>query len=172
MIEIASRYAPQLVFLGAVGLLGGAFAFEHLGGMQPCVLCLWQRWPHAITIGLAGAGLLLIALGQRTTAVITLGASALVLWAGAGIAAFHVGVEQGWWEGLPGCTAGAGFDPNLSIDQMREALFETSFVPCDQVAWSMLGISMAGWNAIVSIGLGALALLGARALVANRAVAA
>ena len=73
---------------------------------------------------------------------------------GAGIAGFHVGVEQHWWQGTAGCHA-PGFDADLTIDELREAMLGTSFVPCDQIAWELFGLSMAGYNFLFSLAMGA-----------------
>jgi disulfide bond formation protein DsbB len=130
--------------LGSLALLLGALGFQYLGGLAPCHLCLLQRWPHAIAIAL---GLLLLAWPRRPLALI----AALVVLAGAGIAGYHVGVEQGWWQGPASCTApvpGAS-----SAGDLLDQILATPVVLCDQVAWSLWGISMAGWNAILSLGL-------------------
>ena len=132
-----------LATLGSVALLGGAFAFQYLGGMAPCQLCLWQRWPHAaaILIGLAG-----LATGRRELAW----AGAIAALATTGIGIFHVGVEQKWWEGLASCTAGSitGISTEDLLDPTKDV---AAVVRCDAIAWQMFGISMAGWNAIVSL---------------------
>ena len=84
--------------LGSLALLAGALAFQYLGGLAPCPLCIDQRWPHAIAIGL---GLLLLAWPKRALAVL----AGLTVLVGAGIAGYHVGIEQGWWPGPTTCTA-------------------------------------------------------------------
>lgn len=130
--------------VSSLALLLGAFAFQYLGGLEPCHLCLLQRWPHVIA---AAIGLLILAWPGRWLAVL----AGLVVLAGAGIAAYHVGVEQHWWPGPTSCTApapGTG-DAGALLDQ----ILATPTVLCDSVAWSLLGISMAGWNAILSLGL-------------------
>ncbi|MBA3910334.1 MAG: disulfide bond formation protein B [Rhodobacter sp.] len=131
--------------LGSAALLGGAFAFQYIGGLAPCQLCLWQRWPHAAAILI---GLVLLATGWRGLA--WLGALAALTTAGIGV--FHVGVEQLWWEGFASCTAGsvAGIS---AADLLNPAVDVAAPVRCDAIAWSMLGISMAGWNVIFSLGL-------------------
>lgn len=131
--------------LGSAAILGGAFAFQHIGGLAPCQLCLWQRWPHAAAILI---GLVMLATGWRGLA--WLGALAALTTAGIGV--FHVGVEQAWWEGLASCTAGsiAGIS---AADLLNPAIDVAAPVRCDAIAWSMLGISMAGWNVILSLGL-------------------
>jgi len=130
--------------LGSLALLLGALAFQYLGGLAPCHLCILQRWPHAAAIAL---GLLLLAWPRRWLAL----AAALAVLVGAGIAAYHVGVEQGWWQGPATCTAP---EPGAqSSGDLLDQILATPVVLCDQVAWSLWGISMAGWNAILSLGL-------------------
>lgn len=132
---------------GSAALLIGAFAFQYIGGIAPCHLCLLQRWPHAIAIGL---GLLLVVLPRRALAL--LGTMSMLV--GAGIAGYHVGVEQGWWPGPATCTMP---DPGaMSSGDLLNQILATPVVLCDQVAWSLLGISMAGWNGIASLGLAGL----------------
>jgi disulfide bond formation protein DsbB len=148
---------PQLTLiatLGSVGLLGGAFAFQYIGGLAPCALCLWQRWPHAAAI-LIGA----VALATGWRGLLWLGALAALATAGIGI--FHVGVEQLWWEGLATCTAGS-ISGISAADLLNPAADVAAPVRCDEIAWQMLGISMAGWNAIISLGLAAVWVMAAR----------
>ncbi|MBY6158858.1 disulfide bond formation protein B [Pseudooceanicola nitratireducens] len=132
---------------GSLALLLGAFAFQHIGGLAPCKLCLWQRWPHAAAIAI---GALALALGNRVLA--WLGALAALATAGIGI--FHTGVERGWWEGPSTCTSsGMG---NLSADELFDKIMNAPLIRCDEVAWSMLGLSMASWNAIIALALAAI----------------
>ncbi len=130
-----------LAMLGSAALLAGAFAFQHLGGLAPCKMCIWQRWPHAAAVVIGGVALLLP--GRIWP---FLGALAAATTAGIGV--FHAGVEQKWWEGPTTCTSGpiAGVAPEDLLNQILAA----PLVRCDEIAWQMLGISMAGWNAILS----------------------
>jgi disulfide bond formation protein DsbB len=132
-----------LATLGSAAILGGAFAFQHIGGLAPCQLCLYQRWPHAAAILI---GVIALVTGWRGLAW----AGALAALATAGIAFFHVGVEQLWWEGLATCTAGSieGISTADLLDPTKDV---GAVVRCDEIAWSMLGISMAGWNMILSL---------------------
>ncbi|MBL9061962.1 disulfide bond formation protein B [Tabrizicola sp.] len=132
-----------LATLGSVALLGGAFAFQYIGGLAPCQLCLWQRWPHAAAILI---GLVALATGWRGLAWL----GALAALATAAIAVFHVGVELKWWEGLASCTAGS-IDGISTADLLDPTKDVAAVVRCDAIAWQMLGISMAGWNAILSL---------------------
>lgn len=137
---------PTLILiatLGSVALLGGAFAFQYIGGLAPCQLCLYQRWPHAVAILI---GVVALTTGRRGLAWVGM----LAALATAAIGMFHVGVEQKWWEGLATCTAGsiAGISASDLLDPTKDV---AAVVRCDEIAWSMLGVSMAGWNVIVSL---------------------
>jgi disulfide bond formation protein DsbB len=138
---------PNLILiatLGSAAILGGAFAFQYIGGLAPCQLCLWQRWPHAAAILI---GLVALLSGWRGLAWL----GALAALATAGIGFFHVGVEQLWWEGLATCTAGSieGISTADLLDPTKDV---AAVVRCDEIAWSLFGVSMAGWNVIASLG--------------------
>lgn len=140
--------------LGSAALLIGAFAFQHLGGLAPCALCLWQRWPHAAAV-LIGA--VALATGWRGLAW----AGAVAALATAGIGGFHAGVELGWWEGLATCSTGS--IAGISTADLLNPAADVPVPPrCDEVPWALAGISMAGWNMIVSLGLAGLWLSAAR----------
>ena len=146
----------RLILLAASGsaaLLLGAFAFQHLGGLAPCKLCIWQRYPHAAAIALGA-----VALFVPLPALLILGAAAAL--ASAGIGLYHVGVEQGWWEGPTSCTAGAigGVDTNDLFDQIMAA----PLIRCDDIAWQFAGLSMAGWNMVISLALAGLWIMALR----------
>ncbi|MEP1767529.1 MAG: disulfide bond formation protein B [Sulfitobacter sp.] len=145
--------AVLLATLGSAALLLGAYAFQHIGGMAPCKMCLWQRWPHAAAI-MIGAVVLL----TRKLQLAWLGALAALATACIGI--FHAGVEQGWWEGPTSCTS-SGVS-NLSAQELMDQILSAPLVRCDDIAWQMMGISMAGWNAIASLLLAALWIKAAR----------
>src|SRR5690606_37216698 len=99
--RISPRTAAALIVAIGVFALAAAFAFQHLGGLAPCILCIWQRYPYAIAIGLGALAFALAGRPGVARALIAL--AGLVLLADAAIAAFHVGVEQGWWQGTAGC---------------------------------------------------------------------
>ncbi|NNG04187.1 MAG: disulfide bond formation protein B [Inquilinus sp.] len=158
LIEFAFRRAAVLLLIAAMAVLGSALTSQYVGGLQPCVLCLYQRWPYVVVIVLAAIAL---ALPPRARAA-ALGLAGLALWVGAGIAAFHVGVEQGWWQGTAEC---GGIDSGAdSVDALRAQLLGTPIVRCDVVPWSLFGISMAGYNFLLSIPLGGAVLIAARRL--------
>ena len=125
-------------------MLLGAYAFQHIGGMAPCKLCLWQRWPHVIAI-LIG----LIALAQPKTPLVLAGMLAALATAGIGL--YHTGVERDWWEGPTSCTSSG--TTGVSANELFDQIMAAPLVRCDEVPWEMLGLSMASWNAVVSLGL-------------------
>ena len=148
---------PSLALIalaGSAALLLGALAFQHLGGLYPCILCLWQRWPHlvALLLGLA-------ALKWQGPALPAL--AGLAVLTSAGIGAYHFGVEQDWWAGLQQCAVNTLADVS-SADLLNTDVSVGSPAACDKIAWSFLGLSMAGWNVLASTGLAGLWALAAR----------
>jgi len=150
------RVALAILF-ASLGILGAAFAFQYLGGLQPCPLCIAQRWPYAATIGLS-AFAAAVAKDDRRAARLLLACAGTAFAIGAAIAVHHAGVEQGWWTGSAECTAPAG-GANLSVAEMTARLLATPVVRCDEIPWSFLGLSMAAWNALMSAGLAAVSFL-------------
>lgn len=134
------RRARLLALLVPSGLLGGALLFQFVGGLAPCEMCWWQRYPHAVAIVLALASFAMSPTRSRPLVLL----AALAIAVSGGIGVFHAGVEQKWWEGLTTCTAGGA----MTLDELMNA----PLIRCDQIAWSLFGISMAGWNAIISLG--------------------
>lgn len=133
---------------GSALLLAGALGFQYLGDLPPCTLCIYQRVPHALAVPLA-----LAALATRTrsggSAEGFLAAAALVLAAGVGLAIYHWGIEAHWWAGPQSCTGTGAAFPS-SVEELANAMRATPIVACDVVAWSLFGISLAGFNAIFS----------------------
>ena len=138
--------ACLLLALASAAILLAALALQYLGGLPPCPLCIWQRWPYVALIAL---GLL----GWRWRPRAMLGVAALVLLGSAGLAAYHVGIEQGWWALPGGCVAGAGA---ASVEELRRMLAEAP-PACDQVSFTFLGLTLAGWNLVASLALAAYA---------------
>jgi disulfide bond formation protein DsbB len=152
--ELLTR--QRLILLAAGGsaaMLLSAWAFQYIGGLAPCTMCIWQRWPHA-----AAAVIGLPALAVAGPFLPMLGALAAATTGGIGI--YHTGVERNWWQGPTTCTSGGveGLSPQELMDQIMAA----PLVQCDQVAWEMFGLSMASWNAVVSFGLAAIWILAMR----------
>ncbi|MCE2843036.1 MAG: disulfide bond formation protein B [Novosphingobium sp.] len=127
-------------------LLGGAYISQYGFGLYPCEMCWWQRYPHFAALVLAAIGLL-----QPRQKLWPLLAGLAILVSGL-IGAFHAGVEYGWWEGITGCAtvAQSGGDP-------LAAILDAPIVRCDVAPWTLLGISLAGFNFLISTA-GALAI--------------
>lgn len=145
--------------IGSALLLGGAFAFQVIGGMAPCHLCLLQRWPHAAAILV---GLLALTLARASAGVqrllAALGSLAALTTAGLGL--YHTGVERAWWQGPDTCTSGD--IGAVSADQLLDQILAAPLVRCDDVAWEMLTLSMASWNMLASLALALIWLAAAR----------
>ena len=130
-----------------LALLGGAFGSQYIGGLWPCEMCWWQRYPHAVAILLAALAFTSPAGSQRSRMLTLLAALAIAISGAIGV--YHAGVELGVFEGFTTCTATA--KAPTTADLLKQ-LMKVPLVRCDQVQWSFLGISMAGWNAILSLG--------------------
>lgn len=153
------RLVILLATSGSLALLLGALGFQFIGDMPPCKLCIWQRWPHVIAV-LIGVLFLL----RPRPLLALLGALATLSTAGIGL--YHAGVEQKWWPGPDTCTAGPV--SGLSADELFEKIMNTPLVRCDEIPWQLFGISMAGWNAIISTLLAILWLAAFRASIKAR----
>ncbi|MBC2662193.1 disulfide bond formation protein B [Novosphingobium flavum] len=142
----ALRLARLLALLLPAALLGGAYLSQYGFGLYPCEMCWWQRYPHFAAIVLAGVGFAV------PSARWPVGLAALAIAVSGLIGGYHAGVEYHWWEGITHCTSTAapGGDALQSI-------LDAPLVRCDQAQWTLLGISLAGFNFLFSTG-GALAL--------------
>lgn len=129
---------------GSAGLLLAAYGFQHLGGLAPCTMCLWQRWPHGVAIVLG-----VIALSLAPTRLLS-ALGALAALTTAGIGGYHTGVERGWWEGPSTCTT-SGSISDLSPQQLLDQIMTAPLVRCDEVPWELFSLSMASWNMIASL---------------------
>ncbi len=133
---------------GSAALLLAALGFQFLGGLAPCPLCVWQRWPHAAAAAIAALAVTVLWRVHRPMA----GLGAVAMLASTGLGLFHAGVEQGWWPGFATCAApepGAA----MSAADLLDRIEGTGLARCDEIPWSFLGLSMAAWNAVVSLGL-------------------
>ena len=137
--------ARWLALLVPTGLLAGALGSQYLGGLYPCEMCHWQRWPHYAAVAFALVSFAMRRSADRGRSFVWL--AALAILASGAIGFYHAGVEAGWFEGFTTCTAtlGAG-----SSEDALARILAAPVVRCDQVQWRLLGISMAGWNAILS----------------------
>jgi disulfide bond formation protein DsbB len=137
--ETRLRQARFLALLLPAALLGGALLSQYFGGLYPCEMCYWQRWPHGAAILLAIGAFVSPA---RARPLVLLAALAILISGVIGV--YHAGVEIGWWEGITVCTTNSA--------SSLEEILKVPLVRCDQVQWAFLGLSLAAWNAIFSIG--------------------
>ena len=153
---------PLAILTASAGALGVAYTAQYVFGLEPCILCIYQRLPY-VTAGL----LSILALGLRpgTARAVAVALCALAFLVGAGIAFYHVGVEQHWWQSATGC--GGGQPAEITMEQMMRELTSKPPKPCDQVDWTLFGISMATYNVAGSLFLAAAALAGATRLKAQ-----
>lgn len=130
--------------LGSLAMMLGALGFQYLGDLPPCKMCYWQRYPHIAAIGIGA----IFYLTSLRFLLLLGGLSALTT---ALIGVYHVGVEQKWWPGPDTCTSSS--TDGLSVDELMTQIMTAPLVRCDEIAWSFMGLSMAGWNAVISFGL-------------------
>jgi disulfide bond formation protein DsbB len=148
--------ARALALIAPLLMLAGAYAFQYIGGLHPCEMCWWQRYAHFAAIPLA-----LIAYAARGRACISglfAGFAGIAVGVSGLIGLFHAGVEYGWWEGLTTCsTSPAGGSATDLLNQ----IMASPIVRCDVAPWHLFGISMAGYNGLLSsaVALAILALL-------------
>jgi len=146
--------ARLIALLLPLALLGGALGSQYLGGLHPCEMCYWQRWPHGAAILLALISFTAPAASPRSRALVMLAALAIAISGAIGV--YHAGVEAKIFEGITTCTANS---KGLSTADLLKQISHAPLVRCDQVQFRFLGISMAGWNAILSLGGAALIVL-------------
>lgn len=137
--DSADRAARWLALLVPAGLLGGAYLSQYGFGLWPCEMCWWQRYPH-----FAALPLVLVALLRPPGRAFVMLAALAVLVSGL-IGFYHAGVEYGWFPGLTTCTS----EVRLGGDPL-EAILNAPLVRCDQVQWELFGISLAGFNFLIS----------------------
>jgi disulfide bond formation protein DsbB len=141
---LESPRALVLLMIASVAIVGTAAASQYIGGLAPCVLCWYQRVPYVAVIIICTTGLLY----PRVTAE-ALAISAITFVIGGTIAVFHVGVEQAWWEGTKACVGSSA--PSDSIDDLRAQIMAAPIVRCNDIQWSLFGVSMAGYNILTSV---------------------
>jgi len=139
--------ARLIALLLPLALLGGALGSQYLGGLHPCEMCYWQRWPHAAAILFAALAFIAPAESSRSRNF-TLAAALAIAISGV-IGVYHAGVEAKIFEGFTQCTA---MGKGLSTADLLRQISRAPLVRCDEVQFRFLGISMAGWNAILSLG--------------------
>jgi disulfide bond formation protein DsbB len=153
----SARGALLLALCVSLAVIGGAFLFEYAGGLAPCEICLAERWPYYVAIGLS---LLALATGMRSPAL-WLALLALTFLVSAGLGIYHVGVEQHWIAGPTACT-GTNIGIAKTVEELKRLMQSQQAVRCDVVQWTLFGISLAGFNLIISLGLLALTVVGLR----------
>ena len=149
--------AALFIVVASAAALAIALIAQFVFGLAPCVLCLYQRVPYAVAILL---GLAALPRGMAAFRPVLLGLAAIVFAVNAGIAIFHAGVEWQFWAGLSGCVGGAPLPANTQ--DLFNAMSAPVAARCDEAAWSLFGLSMAGYNALASAFLAAFAILAAR----------
>jgi disulfide bond formation protein DsbB len=147
MTDSDFRAARAIALLLPTALMAGALGSQFFGGLIPCEMCHWQRWPHYTAIVLAllafvvpGAGVRQLLVALAALAILTSGA----------IGVFHAGVEYHWWQGITSCSTsitGSGGTP----DEMLARIMAAPIIRCDAPQWTLFGVSLAGFNALFSI---------------------
>lgn len=145
-----ARGVPLLLLVASAAVVGAALLSQYVGGLQPCELCLYERWPY---YGVVVLTLLALAAGQSFLSRAVIAVAALVFLAGAVLAFYHVGVEQHWFTGPTACTGNSL--AGGSIADLKAQLLAQQVVRCDVPQWSLFGVSLAGWNLLASLALAA-----------------
>jgi disulfide bond formation protein DsbB len=154
-ITFILRRWPIIALVLSAAMLAIAHGFQTFGHLAPCTLCLKQREVYWVALGVAAVGSLAgFAPVGRAPARLACGALALVFLVGAGIAAYHAGAEWKWWPGPSTCSGVGGGVTAESLAALLHGA-KVSAPRCDQAAWVWLGLSMAGWNGLISVALGA-----------------
>ena len=135
----SDKLAQRLALAVPALLLAGAYVSQYGFGLYPCEMCWWQRWPHFAAIALALISF--VAEPRR----LWIGLAALAILASGLIGAFHAGVEYDWWEGVTACA-----NPAAGGGNALQAILDAPLIRCDEAPWSLLGVSLAGWNFLIS----------------------
>lgn len=133
-----------LAAAGSAGMLIAAFYFQHVGGLEPCKLCIWQRWPHVVAVPMLGLWLVSRPAGA--------GLGAVAMATNAGLGVYHTGIQFKLWPGPASCTSDGGTD-GLSAAQLLSGEAAKPVVMCDEITWTLMGLPMPAWSALASAGL-------------------
>lgn len=157
--RLPSNAIPWILIAASAATIGGALFFEYVLGYTPCSLCLDGRQPHYFAMGAALiAGILSREANIGIGVLIFLGLCVVAYLAGAGVSFYHAGVEYHWWEGPETC--GGGSLVANSLAELQSALEGGVKAPrCDEAAWRLFGVSLAGFNFVITLVLAALAAL-------------
>jgi disulfide bond formation protein DsbB len=145
-----------LVLIVSAVVLGTALASQYVGGLVPCELCLLQRWPWTAAIVIS---IVVLFAGERSPLFWVTLIFAVLFAVGSGLAFYHVGVEQHWYPGPSACTASGNHA--ATVEELRQQLLRQQPVQCDQPAFTLFGVSMAGWDLVASLIITALCLAAA-----------
>jgi disulfide bond formation protein DsbB len=157
-MALTTRLFASIIMVASAAVVGTALLSQYWGGLTPCELCLLQRWPWWAAIAIAiGFWLIADKLPLIWAALIL----AVVFLVSAGLGFYHVGVEQHWFQGPIACTATPGAGAT-TIEELRRQLLATQPVMCDQVQWSLFGISLAGYNFLASLAMAGFCAMTAR----------
>ncbi|MFM5894283.1 MAG: disulfide bond formation protein B [Novosphingobium sp.] len=136
----ADRAARTLAFAVPAALLGGAYVGQYFFHLVPCEMCWWQRYAHFAALAIAVLGLLRPSMRALTWL------AALAILIGGLLGLYHAGVEYGWWEGLTACTSETALG-----DNPLDAIMNAPLIRCDRAQWTLLGVSLAGFNFLISV---------------------
>lgn len=157
LARLELRQAALAIAIVATATIGGALVFQHGWGYVPCKLCLQQRYPYYLGIPIALAAALLPSRWTRAGLYLL----ALIFVASAALGAYHAGVEWGLWLGPSDCGGNTGAVPG-KVGDLLSQLNTIRVVSCTEAAWRFLGLSLAGWNVVISAGIATLAFVAAR----------
>jgi disulfide bond formation protein DsbB len=154
-MRLMIRAFAGFVLAASSAVLGTALLSQYWGGLAPCELCILQRWPWAVAIVIS---LVAVMVGDRPAlrpVTLILG---VVFAIGVAFAFYHVGVEQHWFAGPTACTARSG--GAITLEEMKRQILGTAPVMCDRPAWTLFGVSMAGFNLLASLIMAAICFAG------------
>jgi len=143
LLSMPQRDPVLFAGIAATIILAGAFGFQ-LAGYHPCEMCWWQRYPYMAIMAVALIATAAPAIPRKPILLLL----ALLFLVDAGLAGFHVGVEQRWWEGITTCSGMVSVTD--SVNDALAAIMDAPLIRCDEIAWSLFGISMAGYNFILA----------------------
>jgi disulfide bond formation protein DsbB len=136
--------ARALALAIPAALMAGALGSQFIGGLYPCEMCHWQRWPHYVAIGLA---LIAFVIPGRTSKQTLVVLAALAILTSGALGVYHAGVEYKWWEGMTTCSR----PPSLGGGDFMKDIMAAPLIRCDEPQWTLWGVSLAGFNALFSL---------------------
>lgn len=140
------RVFATLVLTASAVILGAALLSQYWGGLSPCELCLLQRWPWGVAIVISFVATMA---GSRSALPWVALLLAAVFAVSAAFASYHIGVERHWFAGPSACSGAATAAD--TVEALKAQILRQQPVRCDEVPWSLWGISLAGWNLLASV---------------------